>query len=266
MPSSLRIISYNIRFNNPKDGDNAWPYRKDQVASVLRFHCADLIGLQEALEDQVNDLAERLPQFNWVGVGREDGRTQGEFAAIFYRQARLELLEQSSFWLSETPQLPGHRGWDAGSIRVVTWGRFRDRLTGQSFFHFNTHLDNRGEQARREGARLLLAKIEAIAQAAPVIVTGDFNCAEDSEPYRILTGAAGRSLHDARYLSSHGHHGPTKTTNSNFAGLLEEKIDYIFVKNGVNVNQHGVLSDHWDGHYPSDHLPVLAEIVLDPQH
>jgi endonuclease/exonuclease/phosphatase family metal-dependent hydrolase len=211
----------------------------------------------------MDDLVERLPEFHWVGIGRDDGRTQGEFAPIFYRQERLELLEHSNFWLSETPQLPGCKGWDAGSVRVVTWGWFRDRLTNQSFFHFNTHLDNRGEQARREGARLLLARIDQIAQAAAVVVTGDFNCTETSEPYRILTGAAGQSLHDARYLSSHGHHGPTKTTNSDFASLLEEKIDYIFVKNGVKVNQHGVLSDHWDSRYPSDHLPVLVEIVLE---
>lgn len=109
----------------------------------------------------------------------------------------------------------------------------------------------------------MLAKIEEIAQAAPVVVTGDFNCTEASEPYRILTGAAGQPLRDARYLSRYDHHGPTKTTNSNFAGLLEEKIDYIFVKNGVKVIQHGVLSDHWDGRYPSDHLPLLAEIVVE---
>ncbi len=261
----LRIMSFNIRLNTPRDSSNAWPNRKDLAASMIRFHHADLVGLQEALKIQVDDLAERLPGYEWIGVGRDDGRERGEFMAIFYRSDRFELLEEATFWLSENPDSVGVRGWDAAYNRVVTWGKFRDRLTDRVFFHFNTHFDNVGEQARRESARLLLAKVEEIAGTAPVVVTGDFNCQESSEPYRILTDTTStESLLDARFLSVHGHHGPTGTwTGFEVAGTPGEKIDHIFVKGGITVLQHGVLSDSFDSRFPSDHMPVIVEIVIE---
>lgn len=263
---SLRVLSFNIRYNNPKDGPNAWPNRKERVASLLRFHKLDLIGLQEARKEQVDDLAQRLPQFAYLGAGRDDGRKAGEHVLILYRPERFELLDGATFWLSETPERPG-KGWDAHNLRIVTWAKFTDKRTNRTFFHFNTHFDHQGEQARAESARLLLNRVETIAGPTSVIVTGDFNCTEDSFPYRLLTGASSPEntlppLQDARYCSRHPHHGPTKTTNDDFAGTLRDKIDYIFIKNQVQVHQHGILPDHWDGRYPSDHLPVLAELEV----
>jgi endonuclease/exonuclease/phosphatase family metal-dependent hydrolase len=267
--TTLRVLSFNIRYNNPKDGPNAWPQRKEMVASMLRFHNLDLIGLQEARKEQVDDLAQRLPQFAYLGVGRDDGHEAGEYVLILYRPDRFELLDQATFWLSEMPDQPG-KGWDAHNPRIATWAKFRDKQTGQSFFHFNTHFDNWGEHARAESAHLLLSRIEAIAGPTPVVVTGDFNCTEDSYPYRLLIGAGSSErentpppLQDARYQSHYPHHGPTQTTNDDFAGTLRDKIDYIFIKNQVQVHQHGILPDHWDGRYPSDHLPVLAELELE---
>ncbi len=261
----LRVMSFNIRYNNPRDSANAWPNRKDMAASMIRFHHADLAGLQEALKGQIDDLVERLPEYGWFGVGRDDAKEEGEFSAIFYRRDRFELLEESTFWLSEEPEVIGSKGWDAAITRIVTWGKLRDRSTGKVFFYFNTHFDHRGVRAREESASLLLTKTKEIAGTTPVIVTGDFNSSESSEPYRILTESAGReSLQDARYLSVHGHHGPTGTMSSfRVAGTPGRKIDHIFVKNGVRVLQHGVLSDTWDGRFPSDHLPVLAEVVIE---
>ncbi len=262
---SLRVMSFNIRYNTPRDSANAWPHRKDLAASMIRFHHADLIGLQEALKGQIDDLVERLPGYSWFGVGRDDGREKGEFTAIFYRRDRFELLEGSTFWLSEEPDSVGGIGWDAAITRIVTWGKFRDQATGKIFFHFNTHFDHRGEQARRESAGLLVTKVKELAGTAPVIVTGDFNCREASEPYLTLTDSTGpESLRDARYLSAHGHHGPTGTWSGfKVAGTPGEKVDHIFVKNGVQVLQHGVLSDTFDGRFPSDHLPVLVEVVVE---
>ena len=147
----------------------------------------------------------------------------------------------------------------------MTWGKFRDRSTGRIFFHFNTHFDHIGEQARLESARLLVTRVKELAGSVPVIVTGDFNCGESSEPYRVLTDSTSTgSLRDARCLSVHGHHGPTGTWSGfEVAGTPGEKVDHIFVKNGVRVLQHGVLSDTFDGRFPSDHLPVLVEVIIE---
>jgi len=262
----FRIVSYNIRYDNPMDGENVWAKRKSMVASMIRFHHADIFGVQEALKNQIDDLEKLLPEFNWHGVGRDDGKAKGEFSAIFYRKDRFQPLEGSTFWLSETPDVPGSKSWDAAITRIVTWAEFKDKATDKIFFHFNTHFDHRGVRAREESARLLLSRIEKIAGPSPVVVTGDFNFNESSPGYKILTGAAEaagsqQTLSDARYLSLNGHHGPTTTFNSfKSPGAAESKIDFILVKGTVKVLQHGVLSDVWDGRLPSEHFPVLAEV------
>ena len=258
--SVVRVMTFNIRYNNPNDGEHAWPHRKERVASVIRFHEADLVGVQEALRGQIDDLEALLPGYAWFGVGRDDGVAAGEFAPVFYRKDRFELLEQATFWLSETPDVPGSKSWDAAITRIVTWGRFRDKTTGAVFFLFNTHFDHRGEQARTESARLIMTKIKALAGTFPVVVTGDFNVVPTTEAYRIMA----EGLTDARDRSSTPPHGPDGT----YAGFTvetgeaERRIDYIFVDATVSVRRYGVLADHWKGHYPSDHLPVLAEVVV----
>jgi len=256
--TALNVMSFNIRYNNPDDGVNAWPHRTDRVASVVRFHAPDVVGMQEALIGQIRDLGRRLPSYAWIGVGRADGKQDGEFSPIFYRDDRLEVLDHDTFWLSKTPDVPGSKGWDAALPRIVTWARFSDRTTGTTFFHFNTHFDHRGEQARKESARLLVQQVEEIAGAAPVVVTGDFNVEDDAEAYLILT----ESMDDARNRVEMPH-GPPGTY---FGFAVTEKpgrrIDYIFIKNGVDVRRFGTLTDQWRGRYPSDHLPVLAEVVV----
>jgi endonuclease/exonuclease/phosphatase family metal-dependent hydrolase len=256
----LRIMSYNIRFNTEKDAENAWPYRKDNVASLVRFHEPDSLGVQEALKDQIDDLAERLPQYTWVGEGREGGE-QGEYNAIFYHRERLELLKEGTFWLSETPNVAAP-GWDAQLPRIVTWARFRDQRSDGGFFHFNTHFDHFGSGARTESARLLSAMAASIAGDAPVVVTGDFNFIESIESYSAMT----ESFQDAYYLNESSNHGP-KGTFVGFRVTQEPgiRIDYVFVKNKVRVRKYGVLTEQWHGRYPSDHLPLLVEIVLDEQ-
>lgn len=264
----IRVMTFNIRYDEPRDGANTWANRKELVASMIRFHNADLIGVQEALKRQIDDLDKLLPEYAWVGVGRGDGKAAGEYAAIFYRKERFKVLESSTFWLSQTPQVPSS-GWDASYPRIVTWAKLQDNTNRKIFFLFNTHFDHRGEVARTESARLLLNRVSEIARDIPVVVTGDFNFVESSAGYQILTGkSSGESvasksvLRDARYISQHGHHGPTSTYNEFKALVPGSKIDYVFVKGNIRVVQHGVLSDTWDGRFPSDHLPVLAEIVI----
>jgi endonuclease/exonuclease/phosphatase family metal-dependent hydrolase len=259
---AFTVLSYNIRMDTPRDGINAWPHRKDHVADMIGpKHGADIAGLQEVLRHQLDDLATRLPAYAWVGAGRDDGRDGGEFSPIFYRRDRFAVLDHGTFWLSATPDVPGSKSWDTAITRIVTWARFRDRRDGREFQFFNTHFDHRGVQARLESARLLAARIEAMPAGLPVIVTGDFNVREDSEPYAVMTAVPG--LRDSRYISATGHQGLTASTNNwETANAPETRIDYIFVRAGIRVRSHRILDDRYDGRFPSDHMPVIAEVVL----
>ena len=259
----FRIISYNIRYNNPADGSNAWPHRQESVAALLRRHQPDLFGLQEVLHEQLTALATALPDYGWLGVGRDDGVQAGEYAPIFYRRDRFTLQESGHFWLSATPEQVGTFGWDAACVRIATWAILLDETTQQTLFHLNTHFDHRGELAREESARLLVERLGSKAAESPVILTGDFNCEPTHEPYRIIT-AKGSGLADALFLSKMPHHGPLSTWSGfQFPGLPGRRIDYIFINDKVKVRKHAILSDSWSGRFPSDHLPVLAEVGLE---
>jgi len=262
---SVEVMTYNIRYDNPDDsGRVAWENRRDMVASTIRFRGPDVVGTQEGKIHQLYDLEERLPAYEWIGVGRESGGN--EFSALFYRTDRLELLDHHTFWLSDTPTVPGSRGWDAALPRIVTWARFRDRTTGDSLFVLNTHFDHEGEAARRKSARFIAEAVEGWAKGAPIVVMGDLNARVGSPPYEVLTGrdsVASSPLRDAKTVSEQPHHGPLSTF-SRFqpAVIPEHRIDYILVGPEVEVRRHGHLNEKWDGAYPSDHLPVLAELVL----
>lgn len=270
--TTVNVMTFNIRYPNPDDGFNYWPKRKELAASMIRFHEADLVGVQEAFRSQLEDLQSMLPGYRWFGVCRTDGSTapdpDNEFSAIIYQGDRFELLEGNTFWLSPTPEKVASKGWDAALPRIVTWAKFRDLRSNRTFYHFNTHFDHRGEQARAESARLLVQKIAEIAGGAPVVVTGDFNCTETSEPYQILTDRNNKSaLTDALTVSETPHHGPMGTwTNSfQFPGVPGRRIDFIFIKDNIKVLKHANLSDSWGGRLPSDHLPVLARIQIGGQ-
>jgi len=259
----MTVMTFNIRLNLPSDGDNAWPNRKEMAASMIQFYGPDIFGVQEALQEQVSDLEERLPQYAWLGVGRDDGKQAGEYMAIFYLKSRFKILKEDTFWLSQHPDKPG-LGWDAAYIRVVTWAHFQDLQTGEIFFHFNTHFDNRGEIARQESAQLLLSQIHSIAGSAPVIVTGDFNAFPESESYKILTGS--ELLTDTKSIAKSPHHGPARTMNSfdlESLKTMEPPIDYIFVSKHIGVSKHATLSDTFDGFFPSDHMPVMAQLTIE---
>lgn len=265
---SIRSMTFNIRLNVASDSLNAWPHRKQMAASMVQFYQADIVGVQEALIDQVHDLEARLPEYEWFGIGRDDGKEQGEFMAIFYLKDRFTILEDSTFWLSETPEVPG-KGWDAACNRTVTWGKFLDKETNRTFYFFNTHFDHYGELARIESAKLILRNIRAIAGNADVVLTGDFNSTPDSDPYIALTSitkaANSVNLLDSKSITQDPHHGPNGTFNGFDLSTLNSRareIDYIFVTKGIGVKKHATLADTFDGFFPSDHMPVFAEIII----
>lgn len=260
----LNVMTFNLRYNNPGDSSNAWPFRIDKAASQILFNEVHLLGVQEALHDQMEDLQQRLPQFRYVGVGRDDGKEKGEYSAIFFDTSRLRLLESQTFWLSTTPSVPGSKGWDAAIIRIVTWARFTDKYNGKTFYMFNTHFDHMGKIARRESAKLLLQRVTEIAGISPVIVTGDFNATPEDEPIRILLDPASpQRLINTLNISAMDHYGPTGTFNGfQSHELSDQPIDHIMIKNNVGVLKHATLSESWMGHFSSDHFPVLARIKI----
>jgi endonuclease/exonuclease/phosphatase family metal-dependent hydrolase len=257
--SSVNVLSFNIRYNNPDDGEHAWPNRKGMVASVVRFHAADLVGMQEVLRSQIDDLTVLLPNYSWYGVGRNDGKNSGEFSPIFYRRDRFQLLDSGEFWLSENPDQIGSKSWDAALPRIATWVKFRDRESKQEFIHLNTHFDHRGEVARTRSAELILDQLKILSGNMPVVVTGDFNVPPESAAYVTMTSM----LVDSKLESVSEPHGPEGTFGGFTVkvGDTGDRIDYVFVAEGTKVLRYAALSDQWDGRYPSDHLPVLAEII-----
>ena len=255
----MNILTYNIRFNNPSDNENAWPKRSQDVIRLLKTHKSDIISVQEALYDQIMNLKDGMKGFDYVGVGRDDGNINGEFSAIFYNSNRYIVLENGTFWLSKTPNTPS-KSWDAALNRICTWARFRENETHKSFYVFNTHFDHQGVVARKKSALLILKKISQIVERKePVILTGDFNLTQEEKPLVLIR----QKLKDSRQVSLAVPKGPLGTFNGfDFQSKLESRIDYLFVNKYVEVNSYIVLTDSKDGRYPSDHLPVLIEVQM----
>lgn len=249
------VMSFNIRFDNPGDSANTWKFRADNVALLINYYAPDLLGLQEVMVNQLGDLKKRLPQYATVGVARVDGKEKGEFNPIFFNTNRYKLLKHGDFGLSESPEKFGIRGWDSAFERIVTWAILKDKSNGKKIAIFNTHFDHVGQVSRRESAKLLLAKVKAIADTLPVVITGDFNLTPDSEPFRILTNGALK----ATCLCSSIIYGPLGSFH-NFGRIPEKSrslIDFIFVNEHIQSQKYRVIADQPENGYYSDHNPIL---------
>ena len=264
-PLELNVMTFNIRLDVPSDSLNSWQYRKDNAAEMVRMNDVDILGMQEVLLNQMNDLKERLPQYTAIGVGREDGADKGEFSPIFYKKDRFSAIESGTFWVSETPEVAGSKGWDASYIRVATWAILKEKTTGKEIFAINTHLDNDGLIARKEGGNLLLKKAEELGKGLPIVLTGDFNDTPQSEAIKNITDASKANyLVDSKTiaLKTSG----TDWTFHNFGRLAESErplIDYIFVSKQIKVQDYAVLPDTLNGTFVSDHKPVLSKITIE---
>lgn len=256
----LRVAAFNLRYAGGSS-PHPWSARKHAAAELVRTHAPDVIGTQEGLPNQLEELSELLPAYDRFGLGRDAGGS-GEAMAIFYRRDRLTLLEGGHFWLSETPDVAASRSWDSACNRMATWGRFQDRASGRGFFLLNTHFDHVSEQARRQGARLIAERVELLAGELPVILTGDFNArAEDSVAWTTLAGA------ESPFVDTWGaaeERGPLVAT---FHGWNEPKpngarIDWILVDGDWQVKRAWIATDRPRDVWPSDHFPVMAVLRL----
>lgn len=256
----IKVMSYNIRLDVASDGENRWDARKDKVANLVNYYEPDFLGGQEVTHPQLEYLVNNLAGYSYIGVGRDDGKTKGEYSCIFFKADKFDVMQQSTFWLSPTPDSIS-KGWDAAIVRVCTYGLFKDKKTKQLFWVFNTHFDHVGRKARLESAKLIVKKIEELnTKNYPVILTGDFNSRPDDAPTQFLD----TKLLNARTLSKLVH-GPADTWNAfKFHEKLNGCIDYIFLKDhkNISVTKFITITDSYDLKYPSDHLPVMATIEL----
>jgi endonuclease/exonuclease/phosphatase family metal-dependent hydrolase len=260
----VRIMSYNTKFDDKADTLNGWDQRKEQLVNLISFYDPDFIGTQEGLLHQLDYIKDGLPNMQWIGVGRADGKTKGEFSALFYNTDRFELVgnTDSTIWLSKTTAKPS-KSWDAALPRILTWGKFRNTSTQKEFYVFNTHFDHIGDTARTESAKLIVETVKKIVGNSPVILMGDFNVTPNAKPYIVLT-QNNSSLQDAYHQSVLPHVGP----EFSFEGFEvmgssnKRRIDYIFANDKVDVLKHAIISDFRDGRYPSDHLPVIADVRI----
>ena len=251
------IISYNIRYDNNWDIENSWEIRRSNIIQMLFKYSPSIIGIQEGLLNQVQYIDSSLINYDYVGVGRDDGKEKGEFCAIYFDTTRYVLLKNSTFWLSETPDTISV-GWDAALERICTYGLFKDRITKKEFWIFNTHFDHMGIIAREKSSGLILKRINKInRQSLPVILMGDFNSIPNSPPVKEIV----TELSDALQISTEKFHGPRGTFNGFNEGLpIEKRIDYIFTKN-LKVLSYTHVNDRLENNrHISDHLPVMIKI------
>jgi endonuclease/exonuclease/phosphatase family metal-dependent hydrolase len=261
VPLQLRILSFNIRYINSGDqGERTWLARRDQVGQVIREDKADLIGLQEAFRSMLDDVAVRVPGYQEIGVGREDGKEKGEYAAILVRKERFEVMESGTFWLSDTPEVPNSRTWKNQVTRICTWAKLRERTTGRVLHFYNTHLDHESQEAREKGLALIVTHLSGRRNGEPFVITGDFNAAENNPVFAELRSGplpvvdTWREIHPSAPAAGSG-------TLSLFTGRRDTaRIDYVLVPEGCRVMDAEIVHRSREGIHPSDHYPVRATV------
>ena len=254
LKNELTVISYNIRYDNPNDGENQWEYRKERVANYIKEIRPDIIGMQEVLDPQLVFLDVSLTEFSFVGVGREDGKTKGEYSPILYNSNSLSLLQTDTFWLSETPTVISV-GWDAALERICTYAQFEHKKTGQKFWVFNTHFDHIGELARIQSAKLINQKVKMLnMNNSPVVITGDFNLTPDTAPIKIFQNA----YKDVMQKTPANANNYGTFTGFDKLSNGEDRIDYIFQKGLKTLESTHIWLKTTSGGWASDHHPVQA--------
>ena len=269
----VRIMSFNIRYGSAGDGENRWPNRREMVFDVIRDRHSDVVGLQEALRFQIDEIRNAVREYGEIGVAREDGRIDGEYSAILYRADRFGIAEAGTFWLSDTPEVAGSNHWGNACVRICTWARLIEHTSGKAFYVFNTHLDHRSQPSREKSAVLLAQRIQSRNHKDPVVLTGDFNAGENNPVITYLKGQTAVESSDGSEAKTpvpmvdtfrvlHPDVGDVRTGHAFKGTRRGNKIDYVFVPPGAKVLEAQILYDNIDGRYPSDHYPVIARLRL----
>lgn len=261
----LRVMSFNVRNSNARDGKDAWPKRAELFFATIAAFGPDLIGFQEVLADQHDAITARMSDYAFAGSARDDGKRQGEWSHIGYRKARFTAVTSGNFWLSETPEIAGSKSWDAALTRICTWVRLRDTVTGREFIYANTHFDHVGKIARQEASKVISQRLSALAAGVPALLTGDLNINEDNPAYGVFvnptTPGAIRWI-DA-YREVHATRSPDEATFHAFQGGTKgSRIDFIFHTTAWIATEAAIDRTSKDGQYPSDHYPVTATLKL----
>ena len=254
----LTVMSFNIRYGTAKDGENAWPVRQAMVFDVIRDQDADVIGLQEALDFQIDEILDAAPAYASIGVGRDDGAARGEFAAILFRKKRFRIADAGTFWFSDTPAVVASKSWGNNITRICTWARLIDR-DGRGFYVYNVHLDHESQPSRERSTQLLRARVDARpVRTDPVVITGDFNVGEENPAIATLIGPFVDTFRVVRPTEK-----PSGTFTAFKVGTVDgEKIDYVLAQPRTDVLSADIVRFSRGGRYPSDHFPVVARIRL----
>ncbi len=272
----VRVMSFNIRYGTANDGENHWKNRHEMVFDVLRNHRPDVVGLQEALGFQIQQIRKAIDGYGLIGVAREDGANDGEYSCILYRLDRYDVNESGTFWFSDTPQVPGSSHWGNACVRICSWARLIEKKSGKAFYVFNLHLDHVSQPSREKSVVLLSKRLLARKHADPFIVTGDFNTGEKNPVILYLKGKLALSKPNGNkgknpvqmvdtFRVLHPDANEVGTFNGFKGNRRGDKIDYIFTMPGVKVLEAKILYDNVDGKFPSDHFPVWAVLRFDAE-
>ncbi len=248
----MKVMTFNVLCYGP-DG-HSWEQRKDDVITTVRNYMPDIFGLQEAHLGWMKIFWNNMPEYDYVGVGREDGKEEGEFTPVFYKRDKFDLIDSNTFWISETPEVPSE-SWDTACIRICSWAKLRDKESSKEFIAMNTHLDHISVEARKNGVRLLNEFAQTVS--CPIVITGDFNIPEKTDCYPDMIGYG--IFKDVKFEA------PKTEDTFTFHEFFERDnersiIDFIFIANGFKAQTYHVIQDKIEGRYPSDHCPVIGDI------
>lgn len=261
----LKVLTFNLRYITKVDkGVHTWDSRRDAVAALVRREAPDFTDVQEAFRSMLDDVKARVPGYGEVGVGREDGKEQGEYSAILYREAAWTVEESGTFWLSDTPAVAGSSSWGNRVTRICTWGRFKHKATGRLLVVFNAHFDHESQPARERAAALVLERIAAVGAAVPVIFTGDLNATPENPAIAVLTQGPPRLIDVWQTLNPTMAAAESGTCHGFTGQRNRGRIDYIFATAALTPVAAEILHDAQDGNYPSDHFPVRATLEWQP--
>jgi endonuclease/exonuclease/phosphatase family metal-dependent hydrolase len=272
-PLEVSVMSFNIRYGTADDGENRWQNRRQMVFGLVGKYDPDVVGLQEALGFQIEEICKALPRYAMIGGGRDDGKTKGEYSAILYRRERFEVEQGGTFWLSDTPEVPGSITWGNACTRICTWARFIERKTGKTFYHYNLHLDHISQPSREKSVVLLAERIRNRKNSDPLVVTGDFNAGENNQAILFLKGKTTVPGKDNANVENpipmvdtfrvlHPDANDVGTFNGFKGDCTGDKIDFVLTTSDVQALDAQIIRDNVDGRYPSDHFPVTARIRL----